>query len=67
MKNFFHIEIAAIAGPALGIILFAWFVENAHTYNLGREVAKVMKECESKLPRNENCVIIAVPENVKGE
>lgn len=30
------------------------------------EVGKVLKECESKLPRNENCIIIAVPEKNKG-
>lgn len=54
-------------GCILGIVVTAFYSVfiwmNTAEYKLGQEVQKVIGVCEEKLPRNEKCTFLIVPEN----
>jgi hypothetical protein len=44
-------------------VLSTFFWQDTNSYTLGQEVQKVMGICEEKLPRNEKCTFMIVPES----
>jgi hypothetical protein len=52
-----------IIGAWLCAVLAAFFWTNTDSYLLGQEVQKVIGVCEEKLPRNEKCTFMIVPES----
>ena len=51
-----------IVGYLLCVVIAVFFWPNTDSYKLGQEVQKVIDVCEEKLPRNEKCTFIIVPE-----
>ena len=49
-----------IVGYAICAVFSVFFWTNTNSYELGQEVIDV---CEEKLPRNEKCTFLIVPEN----
>lgn len=52
-----------IVGYLLCAIISIVFWPNTNFYKLGKEVQKVIDVCEEKLPRNEKCTFLIVPES----
>lgn len=50
-----------IVGYALCGVISLLFWPNTDSYKAGQHTKELMKTCESKLPRDEFCVIVAVP------
>ncbi len=42
-------------------------VNQIPAYDVGKESLALIKQCESKLARNEHCIILAVPTNKASE
>lgn len=59
-------EVAVII-TVLSVFILGLFVAKVAYKSEHGEVGKLVKECEANLPRNEKCVIVAVPEKNKGE
>lgn len=56
--------VAGYLTGALFVAAFsAFFWTDTDSYKLGQEVQKVIDICEEKLPRNEKCTFMIVPEN----
>ncbi len=51
----------------IALIVMMWIVmlgmENSTEYKAGEEALILIKECESKLPRNKKCKIISIEAN----
>ena len=54
-----------IIGFILGITLAVTGAMKTTEHRTGVEALQSIERCELKLPRNENCIIIAVPESKK--
>ena len=55
-------------GPFLGGVWFGWVIMmgvSALPSSYSEMARSAMDECEKTLPRNQTCVIIAVPKEVK--
>ena len=52
-----------IVGYAICAVFSVLFWANTNSYELGVEVQKVIDVCEEKLPRNEKCTFLIVPES----
>ena len=52
-----------IVGYLLCVVIAVFFWPNTDSYKLGQEVQKVIDVCEEKLPRNEKCTFLIVPES----
>jgi len=60
MKGF---NVAILGGYIVACLQSFWFWTDTDSYKLGQEVQKVIDVCEEKLPRNEKCTFLIVPEN----
>ena len=55
--------IGYLFGALLLFIAATVYWPNTDSYKLGKEVQKVIDICEEKLPRNEKCTFLIVPES----
>ncbi len=60
MKDFWG---GIIVGYLLCTVVAVFFWTDTYSYKLGQEVQKVIGICEEKLPRNEKCTFLIVPES----
>lgn len=52
-----------VAGYLICLAITLVFWPNTKEFKLGQEVQKVIDVCEEKLPRNEKCTFLIVPES----
>lgn len=52
-----------IVGYLLCVVIAVFFWPDTDSYKLGQEVQEVVDVCEEKLPRNEKCTFLIVPES----
>lgn len=67
MKPLDYIFPSIVAGMIIGLLISLVIIETDYQHSLGVKASGYVKECEASLPRNENCVIIAVPVKKEGE
>ena len=60
MKEF---AVAVLGGYIVACLHSFLFWTGTEPYKLGQEVQKVINVCEEKLPRNEKCTFLIVPES----
>jgi len=60
MKEF---SFGYLVGALVSIVWETYYWPNTEEFKLGQEVQKVIDVCEEKLPRNEKCTFLVVPEN----
>lgn len=60
MKEF---SFGYLAGALVIIVWATYYWPNTREFKLGQEVQKVIDICEEKLPRNEKCTFMSVPES----
>lgn len=60
MKEF---SFGYLTGALVIIVWATYYWPNTKEFKLGQEVQKVIDVCEEKLPRNEKCTFLIVPES----